>query len=111
MDAYTHLVRAPDDPERVDIRTLPEAIRDRKAAWRLSLAKQPASAFRDPILALLGDGVVRTFNRIGVELLDKTADVLFGLPPDHALWELVSEGLVEHTMTVPVFFRRRRPAA
>ncbi len=106
---YLHLVRSPDDPERVDIRTLPEALRDRVAAWRRSLAKATPESFEEPILALLADGVPRTFNRIAVELLDKTADVLLDTPPDRALWSLVFASKVEHSIAVPVLFRIRRP--
>jgi hypothetical protein len=103
---YLHLVRAKDDPARTDIRALPEHLRDRGAEWRRHLKTTPVAVWKWAIWELLGDGTPRTFNRIGVELLDKTADVLFELPPDEALWELVREGRVEHTLATPILFRR-----
>lgn len=105
MSAYLHLTRSPEDPERGDIRLLPTELRDRGAEWLKGLMKSGAADWHAPILALLADNVARTFNRIGVELLDKTADVLFETPPDEALWALVGLGQVEHTMNTPVFFR------
>ncbi len=104
---YTHIVRAADDPERTDIRALPEHLRDREAKWRKGIKETPPAVYKPLILALLADGLPRTFNRIGVELLDKTADNLLDLPPDKALWELVHEGRVEHTTKSPILFRRR----
>lgn len=107
MARYTHIVRAADDPERTDIRALPEHLRDRQAAWRNRIKETPPATYKPLILALLADGLPRTFNQIGVELLDKTADNLLDLPPDKALWELVHEGRVEHTTNSPILFRRR----
>jgi hypothetical protein len=54
----------------------------------------------------LADGRARTFNAIGVELLDHTADTLLGSPYDEALWQLVEAEQLEHTMEAPVLFRR-----
>jgi hypothetical protein len=105
LAAFTSLIRAPDDPDRVDIRTLPEAQRDRLALWRRGLARQHPAAFRRPILDLLAAGPPRTFNAVGVLLVDKTADMLFRLPPETALWELVHAELVEHTLDAPILFR------
>jgi hypothetical protein len=51
------------------------------------------------------DGVPRTFNAIGVELLDHTADTLAGSPYDLALWRLVDERQLEQTLDAPVLFR------
>lgn len=102
---FTHVARAHDDPERTDIRLLPEELRDRTATWRRGLAKRDPVEFRAPIHALLADGAARTFNAIGVLLLDKTADNLMDLPPDVALWTLVADGLVEHTVAGPILFR------
>jgi hypothetical protein len=107
---YTHIIRAPDDPERSDIRALPEALRDRTARWRRELKSSRVDAWRWAIWQLLSDGQPRTFNRIGVELLDKTADVLLELPPDRALWSLVADKRVEHTTSAPILFRARAGA-
>jgi hypothetical protein len=107
---YIHLIRRPDDPERGDIRKLPEALRDRSAAWRRAFQKAAPETYEPVIESLLGDHVARTFNRICVELFDKTADVMFDLAPDHALWNLVRARRVEHTMHAPILFRRREAA-
>jgi superfamily II DNA or RNA helicase len=107
LERYTHLIRGAEDPERSDIRALPEALRDRSSVWRRDMKKLPPAAFREPILALLADRIPRTFNRIGVELFDKTADILLELPPDVALWELVAEGRLEHTAEAPILFRMK----
>lgn len=109
MDVYLHLIRSPEDPERADIRLLPAELRDRGAEWLKSLMTSGAADWHAPILALLADHVPRTFNRIGVELLDKTADILLETPPDEALWALVAAREVEHTMSTPVFFRLVKP--
>jgi hypothetical protein len=107
MARFTHIIRAPDDPERSDIRKLPEALRDREATWRRRLKTSSVKDWKSAIWTLLSDGQPRTFNRIGVELVDKTADLLIDLPPDRALWALVAEGRVEHTMGAPILFRAR----
>jgi hypothetical protein len=101
--AYVHLVRAPDDPERPPRPAGGQA--DRRP--HLTLDKSKPEDWREPLRALLADGQARTFNRIGVELLDLTADVLFESPVDRALWELVFDGEVEQTMKAPILFRRR----
>jgi hypothetical protein len=110
LAGFTHIIRSPDDPERTDIRKLPEALRDRAAEWRRRLKKSSVGDWKRAIWTLLSDGAPRTFNRIGVELADKTADLLLGLPPDRALWALVAEGRVEHTMVAPILFRARAGA-
>lgn len=106
LAAFTILIRAKDDPERSDPRALPEALRDRTARWRGRIKSLPIDACKEAIAALLADGTPRTFNRIGVELWDKTADLLLDLPPELALWELVAEGRVEFTTKAPILFRR-----
>lgn len=75
------------------------------------MAKCPVPKLEALLLEGLGDGRPRTFNRLGVELFDLTADVLFTTPVNTALWRLVERGLIEHTMEAPVLFRRPRPAA
>lgn len=55
----------------------------------------------------LWDEVPRTFNRICVELWDKNASTLFSTKADKALWALVEEGVIEHTLEQPVYFRLR----
>lgn len=72
------------------------------------MASSTRPRWRERIQKHLADGEPRTFNRICVELGDVTADVAFEKAPDHALWELVAQGAVEHTMTAPILFRRTR---
>ena len=98
---YTVLIRAPDDPERM------HEEKDYVALWRRRLIKDTAETWFFRIGDHLLDGVARTMNRIGVELLDKTADNLFETPFEEGLWQLVEERHVEHTMDAPVLFRMR----
>jgi hypothetical protein len=107
---FTHIIRAPGDPARTDIRKLPRELRDLTAEWRKALKASSVADWKRAIWTLLSDGVPRTFNRIAVELADKTADLLIDLPPDRALWALVAEGRVEHTMEAPILFRTRAGA-
>ncbi len=104
--AYVHLVRAPGDPERTP-RLKHGAGGDGLALWRRRLNKVAPAELAPAITAHLADGVPRTFNRLGVELLDKTADVLFGTAFDDALWLLVEQGVLVYTTRAPVRFRRR----
>ena len=98
---YLHIIRAGDDPERS-----PRPLGGRKdRAPHRTLAETPISTCEAQILGLLGDGVPRTFNRIGVELLDHTADTLMGSPYDDALWNLVDRAELEHTLDTPILFR------
>ena len=103
LAAYTHLIWGPDDPER-------SPRKDRKGqetAWRQRLDPSTQPRWRAAILELLADGEPRTFNRLMVELADMEASLAFGMAPDVALWELVAEGRLEHTLEAPIFFRLR----
>jgi hypothetical protein len=103
---YLHIIRAVDDPERS-----PRPLGGRKdRAPHRTLAETPIPTCEAQILGLLGDGVPRTFNRIGVELLDHTADTLMGSPYDNALWNLVDRAELEHTLDAPILFRVRSDA-
>jgi hypothetical protein len=104
MAQYLHLIRGPDDPERSP--RPPGGLSDRSP--HLSLAKTKREDWRRVILEHLSDGIPRRLNRIGVELLDHTADILFGSQVDEALWSLVADRLVEHTLQAPISFRIRR---
>jgi hypothetical protein len=103
---YVHLIRATDDPERS-----PRPVGGRKdRAPHLTLSETPVARCREEIVSLLRDGRARTFNAIGVELLDHTADTLLGSPYDEALWDLIDRGVLEHTLDAPVLFRLRAPS-
>lgn len=104
---YIVLIRAEGDPERTPRK---KGKPDMRAEWRRELAKKPVEEIAAAILLHMADGAARTMNRIGVEMLDKTADVL----PDSfedALWSLVSKGLLEFTMQAPVLFRKASAGA
>jgi hypothetical protein len=103
MAKYLHLVRAPGDPER---RPRPKGGVAERAPHR-KLGRTSAAKWEPLLLAALEDGEPRTFNRLGVELFDLTADVICTTPVDTALWNLVDRGLLEHTMELPILFRRR----
>jgi hypothetical protein len=102
--AYLHLIRSADDPQRRP--RPPGGQKDRQP--HLTIDKTSPATWAARLQELLGDGMPRTFNRIGVELLDKTADVIFGTSLDDALWALVDQGVIEHTWVAPVLFRLRQ---
>jgi hypothetical protein len=104
---YLHLIRDPDDPERSP---RPVGGRPDRAPHR-TLSARPVATCCEDILRLLSDGRARTFNAIGVELLDLTADTLFGSPYNKALWELVERQELEHTLDIPILFRAPRAGA
>jgi hypothetical protein len=101
MEVYTHLIMAPDDPQR---RPKVKGGPRRDVAPHLTLRRST----EDPaarLLALLADGVPRTFHRIGIEGWDLDASILFEGPVDIALWKLVGEGKLECTAVAPILFR------
>ncbi len=99
--AFVHLLKDEDDPERsVDTRKV-------KFLYR-NIAKVTKLEWKRRLLKHLSDREPRTFNRICVELLDKTADIMFTTIVDDALWDLVRLKQIEHTTESPVLFRVRR---
>ena len=109
---YIHLIRSPDDPERLSREERHRRIglrhgRDVTAtAWK-KLDDCSIAKWKERILAGLRDGKPRTWNRLILEITNfhYTADVVFGKRPDKALWALVEEGKVELTAEAPVLFR------
>lgn len=99
---YVHLIRGAHDPERSP--RPPGGRRDRQP--HLTLSQVAVGTCETHILDLLADGTPRTFNAIGVELLDHTADTLLDSPYDLALWRLVANDQLEHTLEAPILFRR-----
>lgn len=97
---YLVLVMGPDDPERS-----PRAKGSDKSP-HLTVAKTPATTWADRIEQHMSDGERRTFNRITIELIDKSASVVGGTPVESGLWLLVERGALEYTPTIPVYFRR-----
>lgn len=101
---YTHLIRSPSDPHRTP---RPEGGHKDRAPHR-TLAKRPGAEIEELLLSGLEDGEPRTFNRLGVEIFDLTADVLFTTPVNTILWQLVAQGRIEHTLEAPILFRYRK---
>jgi hypothetical protein len=99
---YWLLVRAPGDPERSRSK---RKDRDLEARWRQDLRKSDTGLWKSRILRQLGDGLPRTLNRLGVEMLDKTSDIIADTPFTTALLELNAAGLVEHTADAPFYWR------
>ena len=101
ITAYLHLIRSAQDPERSP---RPEGGRLDRAPHR-TLTRTAVDHWAARICERMADGVARTFNRIGVELLDQSSDMLLDSPVDQALWQLVDQGTLEHTMEAPILFR------
>jgi hypothetical protein len=103
---YTHLIRSADDGE--------QETRSKRTcgalAWKLDFHPGTHDKWKALILELLADRTPRTFNRIVLELTGyvHTADTAFEKSPDHALWELVEERKISHTLQAPILFRRTR---
>lgn len=98
---YVHLIRSPGDPERRP------RYKGQDVAPHLTARKTPRAEWARRIAALLSDGAPRTFNRIALELTEKTADTMMETPLDAALWDLVREERLEHTTHAPILFRLR----
>lgn len=102
--AFVHLIRSNNDAERTP---RPKGGYKDKAPHLTMRRKGPAAIteWREAICAKLADGKPRTFNSLCVEIGDLTADVAFGEAPDLALWDLVCDGELEHTIEAPILFR------
>jgi len=101
--AYTVIIRAYGDPERMPRELMQK---DQTALWRRELMKKPLEEIEVSIMEHMKDTKPRTMNRIGVEMMDKTADLLLGTPFEGALWRLAEKNELEFTMQAPVFFRK-----
>ncbi len=104
---YTVLIRAPGDPERRPRENRQAAMGHRAAAveWR-AWHKASAEEWRARIVAHLADGMPRTLNRIAVELVDATADVV-GEAALAGLWLAVERGEIWWTADAPIHFLHR----
>ncbi len=74
--AYVVLIRDYRDPERPPRKGVKDPERD--VTPHRTIATVTADAWAARVMALLADGVARTFNRIAVELAGITADIAFG---------------------------------
>lgn len=106
--AYTHVIRAPDDPDEKDTRGH-DGTRQRR--WGMAphkvIATMDPDRIVDVLISTLGDEAM-TFNALSVRAFDLTADITYDTRVDRLLWDLVEEGVLEHTEAAPVLFRRRR---
>lgn len=102
-NGYTHLIRSPDDPKRS-----PRP----KGGWKdraphLTLRKANRLVLGLRLLEVLGEQEL-TLNSIAVLGWDLTADVVFTTPINDILWDLVEQGVLEHSMKAPILFRKVR---
>jgi len=105
LHQYVVLIRDWRDPQR-RLRGSEQG----DVAPHLTLRKTPAATWAEQIAKHMEDGVPRTFNRIAVELLDKTADVVSTTPFLDGLWLLVEKQVLEYTPRAPVYFRKVKAA-
>jgi len=102
MGAYLEMIRdVKNDPDR---RPRPKRGEAKDVAPHLTLNRTHVEDWIDPIYELLTDGRPRTLNAIGVELIDKTADITAGTPLGECLWLLVERGDLAYTASAPVLF-------
>ncbi len=114
VSKYLIIVRGETDPERQGNKcpkhrgwnTDEAALKTRQARGASKTGKLTAEAAMAAVVELLADGQPRTFNRICVELYDRTADVLCGGPVEAAMWDLAAEHRIEFTMMSPVLWRK-----
>jgi hypothetical protein len=105
--AYVIIIRGPHDPERRSVaRSLAKKGQKvtKPLGWRKVLKFDPEATMW-LIMKHLSDGEPRTFNRIGVEMLDQTADHLFETPFEDAIWLGVERGYIEYANWAPILFR------
>lgn len=98
---YTIMIRHPNDPER---RPRPVGGQEDKTP-HLTFRRMTEAQVARALLRHLADGVPRTLNRIGVELWDKTGDIVGGTIVEDVLWTLCEDGSVAFTMKAPILFK------
>lgn len=104
---YTVLIRAPWDPERRPREAVHAEMGNRAAALRWkNWRKVSAEEWCARIVEHLADGEPRTLNRMAVEMVDATADVV-GDTAEAGLWLAVERGLVWWTPLAPIHFTLR----
>lgn len=105
---YTVMIRAPWDPERRPREVTQAEYGHRVSAvrWR-EWRKVTAEEWCERIAAHLEDGEPRTLNRMAVEIVDATADMVGDAAID-GLWLAVERGLICWTPQAPVHFTARR---
>lgn len=108
-NGFTHMIRAPGDPERQSREQRRERLGGTVAASGEVMASRktrtPEAALAE-VKALLADGKPRTLNAIGIELWDHSADHV----DDriwHAIVDAVAAGEMEHSTRAPILIRLR----
>jgi hypothetical protein len=108
LGAWTHIIRCPNDPERLSRKERQDKFPDSATRWKKDLKTTPENiaAWREKICEVLSDGRRRTFNHICLEAsgYEYTADVAFRKAPDRALWELIGESKIQCTSVAPIRF-------
>lgn len=105
---YTVMVRSPLDPERAPRPEGGQKDRRPHLTFNKMEVEQLEAALLGELERLADREISPTFNELGVNLWDKTADVMGGTKVEDALWNLVRQGKVEYTPRAPVRFRTRR---
>lgn len=107
MSTFMHIVRSPLDPERLSRKKRQEMHENSVTKWCGDLKAGTKPQWKAKILEVLAGGELLTFNAIVLRAsgMEYTADVAHGKAPDSALWELVGERKIEHTMATPILFR------
>lgn len=92
---------------RLHVRAHPADPPAQVTAAGLALLDRSVESWRVRIAERLGDGRVRSFHRLMLDLSDGqlSASRAFDSSADRALWSLVELRLVEHTIEDPVLFR------
>ncbi len=103
--AFVFMIRSPSDPERSPRAKMGTEGSDPNSLRRKALKKDPPELWAARIFEHLADGKPRTFNRIAIELVDRTADIVSDTALDAGLWLLVAQKKIEHTMQAPILFR------
>ena len=109
--AYTMIIRGADDPER----ETREEMKARGAGAGLAVLElnkimksETPELWADRLVEYLQqDGKPRTFNRLGVELVGKTADALMASNLQRGLVLAVADGRLACTIAAPILFRTR----
>lgn len=98
---YVICIRSPKDPKR---KPRPKGGQADRTPHN-TIGTWDIDDIADTIMDLLGDGKARTLNAIGIELWDKTADILSETKVEEALWQLVEAEFLWFTPRAPVFFK------
>lgn len=95
---YQVMIRHKDDPKRSE-RNAHRRKHGTNEARALKKISKPEDFF-DPITDLLyGDHKPRTLNAIGIELIDKSADIIGGSAVEEACWQLVHHRVLRWGVT------------